>query len=192
MVNFRERSIITDRREQELFLLFSIAVAGKNSDTTASALGRFMFHIHSPERPLEVIAAINEDQLNEALVVARLSPYVRNTKSFKQAGERFWNCDLATLTTDELEKVHGIGPKTSRFFLFNVQSNFRGAALDTHVLKWLKKLGYPYIPKATPTGQAYTRIERYFLDEADKRGVSPAWLDMEVWKTYKEGREYAG
>jgi thermostable 8-oxoguanine DNA glycosylase len=40
----------------------------------------------------------------------------------------------------------------------------------------------PYSPKATPSGQRYLTLEANFLAEARKRGMSPADLDLAIWK----------
>lgn len=93
------------------------------------------------------------------------------------------------MTVDELEACYGIGPKTARFFLFTAVPGARYAALDTHILKWLAKLGYA-VPKATPSGKNYQRIEEYFLFEADERNMTPAELDIAVWTAYNQGGTY--
>lgn len=76
-----------------------------------------------------------------------------------------------------------MGLKTSRFFLVHSRPNVRVAVLDTHILQWMKDEGYD-VPRQTPTNKKkYREIEDKFLAECDKRGVSPAQLDLEIWKS---------
>lgn len=97
--------------------------------------------------------------------------------------------DLATCTADELERVPGIGPKTARFFLLWSRPTIRHAALDVHILKWLRKLGHENVPVQTPQDRkVYKRLEDTFLAEADKRGIEPARLDKQVWLSYRVER----
>jgi len=183
------------RSELEWWLLFSIAVAGTGSDMTAKALGRFKFYIDSPEFPLMHIADVLEDDpevYDWAIFNARFRFIQRTKRAFADAARRFWCRDLRELTVDELEECYGVGPKTARFFLFTATPGARYAALDTHILKWLSALGYPNIPKSTPSGKNYKRIEQYFLQEADERGIEPSKLDLAVWTAYKNGGVYEG
>ena len=183
---------LSSRSEQEWWLLFCIAVAGWNSDTAAKALGRFKFYIDSPKFPLMHINDVmysDPDVVEWAFIHSRFR-FGRTKRTFIEAAREFWCRDLSEITTEELETIHGIGPKTSRFYLLSIVPGARYAALDTHILKWLASLGYERIPKSTPTGGNYRRIEGYFLQEADERGKEPAELDLEVWTAYKEGRLY--
>ena len=90
--------------------------------------------------------------------------------------------DLETCTAEDLEAIPGIGQKTSRFFITHSRPNQNYAILDTHILAWLKSLGYNDIPKSTPAGKRYQEIEQLFLFEAKKRNVSAADLDLQIWK----------
>ena len=64
--------------------------------------------------------------------------------------------------------------------------NARCAALDTHVLKYLRDKGVPDVPRQTPAaGPTYERLEQAFLGFADDVGVSPAILDISVWEDYR-------
>ena len=182
------------RSDLEWWLLFCIAVAGTGSDMTAKALGRFKFYIDSPKFPLMHINDVLHDDpevYEWAITNARFRFFERTRRGFAEASRNFWCRDLRELTVDELEECYGIGPKTSRFFLFTANPGVRYAALDTHILKWLAKLGYE-VPKATPSGRNYKRVEEYFLHEADKRNIEPAKLDLAVWTAYKNGGTYDG
>ena len=54
------------------------------------------------------------------------------------------------------------------------------AALDVHILRWLRTKGYD-APKGTPTGERYRELELNFISEAEKRGMTPAELDSAIW-----------
>lgn len=85
--------------------------------------------------------------------------------------------DLATLE-------NAVGPKTARFFLLSTRRGAQCAALDTHVLKFLRSLGHD-VPAVTPSkGRRYHEIEQLFLDEARRRRMTPAKLDAAVWHSY--------
>jgi thermostable 8-oxoguanine DNA glycosylase len=75
--------------------------------------------------------------------------------------------------------------KSARFFLlYSGRKDMRIAALDRHVLAWLRERGYKGVPKHTPaSGSTYAKWEKVFLDEADKAGKKPAELDWEVWSS---------
>jgi hypothetical protein len=50
-----------------------------------------------------------------------------------------------------------------------------------HVLRWLAEQGHEKIPRHTPSGNAYRRVELLFIAEAEKRGLSPRELDKQIW-----------
>jgi len=71
----------------------------------------------------------------------------------------------------------------------HTRPNVRHAGLDTHLLKWLKSLGYK-VPASTPTGKVYKRLESVFLAIADALEMSAAELDLAIWNAYSTGGEY--
>jgi thermostable 8-oxoguanine DNA glycosylase len=63
----------------------------------------------------------------------------------------------------------------------------RYAALDTHILKWLRSRGHD-VPKSTPSSKKkYKEIEQLFLFIADDLGVDPSVLDSFIWQKYSRG-----
>lgn len=88
--------------------------------------------------------------------------------------------DLARCSPAELEEIHGIGPKTSRFFIIWTRLGAEFAALDTHVLKWLRYLGHK-APVSTPSGEKYAALEKIILAEAKKRKITARELDAAIW-----------
>ncbi len=171
-----------DRTEEELqlFWLFSLVVAGKTAKTQAAALERFLGNIPG-DSPFEKISyAWVHDTLRRRLESARLGQYNRLEQAFIDS----IHLELSKCTIEDLEEVHGVGPKTARFFLMHTRPNQRIAALDTHVLKHLRAEGID-APKLTPqSGKRYRELEEKFLALVDKSGMTVADYDLKVWKSY--------
>ena len=91
--------------------------------------------------------------------------------------------DLRTCSASDLEKIHGIGPKTARCFILHSRKNAQVAGLDTHMLKHLKSLGYD-VPKSTPTGKKYLELEKVVLSLAKRAKMTPASYDLHIWNKY--------
>lgn len=95
-----------------------------------------------------------------------------------------FSLDLKTSGIERLEKIHGVGPKTSRFFILHTRKNAKVACLDTHILKYLGSLGHQ-VPRHTPQSKTrYKELENIFLDKADELKMTPAELDIQIWKQY--------
>jgi thermostable 8-oxoguanine DNA glycosylase len=179
-----------NRTEAELeeFLLFAILVAGKGAEQQAKKLEAFLKHsmYEYVGMPFDHIAFLNHwDSLETQMREFKLGQYKRIGHAFREI-LKFKN-RLKLISLEELESVKGIGSKTARFFILHSRPNSNCAVLDTHILKWLKNLGYN-VPKSTPSKKYYNQIENWFLDEADKRNVSPADLDLMIWKSYAKSK----
>lgn len=177
-----------NRTEAELeeFLMFAILVAGKTAKTQAQKLHNFI-------RPYSVVKSTPFEGLQHlidigALVTqmkySRLGQYTRIAEAFR--GILQFKGKLKHVSVEELESVKGIGPKTARFFILHSRRNVQHAVLDTHILKWLAKETRIGMPKSTPSGKKYAEIEQLFLTEARIRGVSPADLDLQIWKSFSQ------
>ncbi len=166
----------------EEFLLFCVCVAGKNATTTSRCLDRFLNSLQG-ETPFEKIRNSFDKNQDVATFLKNfgLGCYNHRTKTFKELV--YSNLDLNKCWTKELEQYFGIGQKTSRYFLLHTRKNAQIACLDTHILKYLRDLGYD-VPKHTPTGKKYLQIEKELLTLAEKAGKSIADFDLEIWLKY--------
>jgi hypothetical protein len=177
-----------DRTQAELeeLLLFSIMVAGKRADLTVKKLETFLQSWGGCEvgrdhsHPFHVVRCmIDRGQFGRQLRKHRVGQYRRIGCAFRGA----ILLDPRTCTVQDLEKIPGIGPKTARMFVMHSRPGQQYAALDTHVLTYLRKLGVRRVPKTTPpAGANYRRLEQIFVGCARALGMSPADLDLMVWK----------
>jgi thermostable 8-oxoguanine DNA glycosylase len=176
----------------ETWWLFSLVVAGKTAATQARLLNNFLSGLPATDHPENDTAfgrlhrAEASGTLYQALIDSRLGQYNRLYKAIVQS----LNLDLARCTTDDLEAIHGVGPKTARMFVMMSRRHQRHAALDTHVLKHLNANGI-VAPKSTPpAGKKYRELEEAFLKLADSSGMTVAEYDLAVWKLYSHGIEF--
>jgi len=167
-------------KELQLRLLYAVIVAGKSAKFAEQAMVRLFSGLGDDLPFTKLRTWISDGSLNTRLREARTGNYDKVSKAFSDIAKA--EMDLHIVDPMELEKIHGIGPKTARFFIIWTRPNARVAALDVHILRWLRGLGYN-APRQTPQGKKYTELEQVFLVEADKRGVSPRVLDAQVWST---------
>jgi len=175
--------------ELEEFILFAILVAGKTAKTQAKKLEEFLSDIEgeTPFAKLTNLVMNSEtfqaEALDDKMRKHKLGQYLRLKVAF--LGVLMHRNKLDTITLDELESLHGIGPKTARFFLLHSRPNQKIAALDTHILKFMSEKGYK-VPKTTPSKKKYGQIEKDFLTECEKAGKDVAEMDLEIWKSYSK------
>ena len=91
--------------------------------------------------------------------------------------------DLSECGPIELEKIPGVGMKTSRFFILHSRDTKNIAVLDVHILKFLGSLGHK-VPKTTPNKNQYNYLEQKFLEHCRTNNLHPAKADLEIWKFY--------
>jgi hypothetical protein len=177
---------ILDPDELEYRLLYAMTVAGKSAVFTTNAMHRFFSGRREDESPFDFVRRLDSSgSLLAALQAARTGNYNKLAKGFSEAARA--NFDLTLCTPETLQKIHGVGQKTARFFLLWTRPDAAVAALDTHILKFLAFLGYD-TPIATPSSPAtYAKLETAFMAEAAARHMTPRELDAIVWDHCSKG-----
>lgn len=166
----------------ENFFVFCIFVAGKRADTTAKKVNK-MIEESQHNSALKIIRESLEsspDSLDLLLRKHGFGKYALYQKCFRHAV----NLDLRNCTVQDLEAVPGIGPKTARYFLMHSREQAEVAALDTHILKYMREKLNISTPKSTPVGKKYLKLEAQFIKHAKNIGRPVAELDLEIWKNY--------
>lgn len=168
-----------DEIELQFRIIYAIIVAGKSAKFAEGAIKK-LFPCRKEVNPFNIIRKwIDEQRLDIELRKAKTGNYTKIAKALQQLV--FSNINLETCQPADLEKIHGIGPKTARFFIIWTRPDAYCAALDVHVLRWLHNQGYD-VPKSTPpAGKTYEKIEKIFLNEASQRGLTPRQLDEYIW-----------
>ena len=173
------------QEELEEFILFAILVAGKGAEQQAKKLNDFLSRCMWEQigKPFDHIEFLDKrGWLEIHMKEFKLGQYKRITHAFREVVKL--KHKLKTITWQELIQIKGIGQKTAKFFVLHTQKNCKCAVLDTHILKWLDSLGYANVPKATPPPTKYYIFESWFLQEAQARNMTPADLDLTIWKQY--------
>ena len=172
----------------ELFAVFAVCVAGKKAQQTADKVNEHFRDVQTPTKqltPFETIKSlIGANIFGGYLQHARFGQYKRIYRALRDLAES--SLDLKTCSVEDLEGIHGIGPKTSRFIIMHSRPNQRLATLDTHILRWMRDQGIE-TPKATPQSKKlYKELEDKFLTLCDKCAILPSQLDLKIWKQYSK------
>ena len=180
------------KNELEEFLLFCIVVAGKTAYIQARKLDEFLKSVNTrlmmPENinPFQTIKSAEQHGiLFEEIKKAKLGQYKKIYSGFKYISEKEYN--LSKMTPEILEKIPGVGMKTSRFFLLHSDIFYTNkiAILDTHILKFIKENIDERAPKSTPViPLTYRFWEDMFLRWCSDNNKNMAEFDLEVWKSY--------
>lgn len=182
------------RQQLEWWCLFTICVAGKSARQTRKKLNTFLEWSGDYDAehgdvmsPFEIVKMlVNQNGLDEELRRVKIGQYGRIGRAFRGVIE----LDVDYLTVEKLEAVPGIGPKSARMIVLYSQPNAEVVPLDTHILKYLRALGYPDVPKDTPpAGKLYKLMETHFREEARYQEKSVRELDTEVWLQYSTKKE---
>lgn len=165
-------------------ILWWVCAAGKNGKTAARCLDNFLsFHRRDNLSPFNLIKFL-DTKVNIGYELKRFGIGCYNNKAKTFLALVNSGIDLKKCTVDQLEAIYGIGPKTARCFLIHSRENQRYAGLDTHVLHFLSDLGFK-IPKSTPNGKKYKKLELDFCFVADLLGYDKlAELDLRIWNAY--------
>jgi hypothetical protein len=204
------------KRMKQKFLLTCMCVAGKKANVQQPKVDEFhdnmilKFGASSAQRRdfgvFDVIAGIpmatSYLAVDRELRRVKMGQYTRLSRGIDAvAAHCYGNSDFlfkdphGTLR-NELTHIPGIGYKTASFFRMYTFPSCRVAVLDTHVLGWLRSLGYSKAPLSTPTNASeYLLWEAVFLGEALKLGYDTHTLyklDFELWKkaSGNEGETY--
>jgi hypothetical protein len=163
--------------ELESFMVFSIAVAGKNARQTANLIAKVLKAAKPDETPFDYLKRI---PLLDHLRFWKVGQYNRILPALLGV----MKLNLRTCTMGDLLKVHGIGPKTANMFLLHSRPNHEGAVLDTHILRWMRIQGVK-TPKQTPSGKRYDELNELamWLIKNSFPHLSLADADLLIWKT---------
>lgn len=168
-------------------ILWWILAAGKNGKTAARCLNSFLSKFSSlSSSPFGVVAEVDR-KFDLALEMKDCGIGCYNNKADSWRHLVNSNIDLKKCSLEDLESIKGIGPKTARCFLIHSRENQNYAGLDTHVLKFLKMLGYK-TPKSTPTGKKYVYLEKEFLNLVKFLGKSAAEVDLIIWNYFSSNK----
>ena len=173
---------LTDDQLEE-YILFWVCAAGKNGRTAAKCCDKFLRLIGTNEiySPFTVIRGLSLEILPSVLKSCGIGCYTSKARTMWELAHS--DLDLRVCEATDLEKIYGIGMKTSRCFLLHSRKNARYAGLDTHILKFLRAMGHD-APKSTPTGKKYLKLEAAFLNYADMVYKTPAEFDLDIWNQY--------
>lgn len=166
-------------RDLEEFALFCVMVAGKDAIRTASVLGKLIITAdHLNMSPFEYLRDLG-DGMRNTLVVHRVGQYNRIEKAFKGL---LALPSLRDATLEDLLNIHGIGPKTARFFILHSRENAKVAVLDTHILKWMSRF-FNDCPTVTPPAKHYYYWENAAMAMMNSEfpGMSYAQADLLIW-----------
>jgi hypothetical protein len=173
--------------ELEEMALFSLLVAGKNALTTAKGLDRFLqrSHIGLDEfQPFVSLRPFTQNNIETMLSASGIGCYKSKSIGVHQLVHS--GIDLRTCSADDLEKIHGIGLKTSRMFILHSRRNAEVACLDVHILRYMADRKYD-VPKTTPSSKKkYLEIQDRFLTLARGSGLSVAEFDLQIWNNYRK------
>ncbi len=176
LINFERTT-----EELQLFWLYCGFSVGKSRKHAQTALARLLDAGEGKTPCGRLRALIREGKLRDELYATRVGGWDRLEKFLRQSVDSGFN--LRTVTVEKLEAVHGIGLTKARFFLLCSRETARCAVLDRHILTFIREQGHPDVPEQVgKSRKEYLRLEGYFLEEADKAGLSAARFNLKQWR----------
>lgn len=176
-----------NQTELETFFCFCPAVAGKKATMIAGKIHKFFTESGLQGTPMEILSQmLTEQTLGGHLRRVRMGKYALLTRCYRASLASGFN--LRTVTTEELETIPGFGQKSSRFFILHSRPGANVAVIDTHMLKYLRAIEAPNVPKTIPSGKDYTRLEELLLQKAKSLGLKMAEFDLNIWKWYADNK----
>jgi len=153
-LNLDEKLEGSSEFDRQCKLLYGLIVAGKSADFTDKALTRFLSYV------------MEWCRMNVSILSARWLPFQMLSRMSPEAIDDALRKAKTGNYTKMRKAIHDI------IYVPN---------LDVHVLRWMGKQGYT-VPRQTPSGKLYAKIEELFIAEAKKRGKTARQLDMEIWE----------
>ncbi len=143
----------------EYKLLFAIIVAGKSAKFAQEAMDRLQQELARvvPEAQTWFSAiriAADRGCLLPVLLEARVGNYNKTRRAFAELAKS--GLDLETCAADQLEQIHGIGPKTARFSCGGVADGCESPSwTSTYCAGWANAIpGFPSTRRRTPPATA--------------------------------------
>ena len=173
-----------DKRGLEEHILFWVAVAGKTAASIAPRIdavlrsGYRQLGHRGPLSPFKVVRELGYDGLRSILKEQGIGCHGAKAETMLLLASS--GLDLRSCTRDDLVSIKGISFKTANCFLMHSRSNARCAAFDTHLLKFMKAMGFSDVPDQAPQSlKKHVELESRFLKVCDLTGFSPA--DLSQW-----------
>lgn len=169
-----------------------MSVAGKRATVQQTKTDTFCALVQSATNRIgpvfDILASMDKckaDKLiSDLLRQTAMGQYAKLEACISTVADAYRNGEHGKLlqSRTSMLQIPGIGPKTASFYLLYAEG-IQYAVLDTHILSWLRELGYN-TPTSTPQSlEAYENVENVFKAEAASRGVDDlADIDFGVWK----------
>lgn len=172
--------------ERQARLVYSLIVAGKSANFADNATAKLLRVLAECQQlepgkhlPFDLVRPLSQEIVTACAKAARTGNYAKIGRALVELAKAEIN--LKTCKPETLEAIHGIGPKTSRFFIMWIRPEEEYAALDVHVLRWLRHCGVD-APKSTPqSSKTYARLEQKFIELAHGMKLTPRQLDEQIW-----------
>ena len=179
------------KAQLEAFWTFCIVVAGRNSEYAARVVSDLLRRaMNRNETPFEWMRELGPEGIRSKLVAHKAGQYTRISRALVES----LSLDLGSCTLDELEGIHGVGPKTARFFLLHTRKDVEHVVLDTHVIKWLARMGVDVPRKIYANKDDYRFYEAIAISlyRSHFPMLSLAEADLLVWSTMSGRIDPAG
>lgn len=177
----------TTQAERELLLFFSICVAGKKASQVVPKVEALFHGIDEPFAQVRLWMGGN--LFGDKIRDRKLGNYRKLERAMTQVlgREAAGLLDLATCSAADLTVIDGIADKTAKFYLLYSRPGEKVAALDVHVLRWLRRRGHEAPAQTPPPGKEYDGLEQEFLQCAEAKGLTPVELDAYIWDAGRNG-----
>lgn len=146
------------------FWFLCVLLRGRNSDRAFQVLSKFLDGSREYESIDHYIRRLySESKLIDQLKVAEIDGFKRVGAAFLQS----LNVNLRTATVDELMELPEVDNRCVRFFLIHTRMNFRGAVLDSFVMRWMRRYVEDCPIKPPTSYKMYAKWEEKALELFD-------------------------